>query len=102
MNLVSNPKVELRGHVKAKIRPAVHRKRYQDKFKYMFDGEERRMRRRRRKIKESKEKSLSVTPKGINRIRHEKASSQSDSVSSQTYAILNGTKHSQRLGHCPA
>lgn len=27
MNLVSNPKVELRGHVKAKIRLAVHRKR---------------------------------------------------------------------------
>ena len=27
MNLVSNPKVELRGHVKAKILLAVHRKR---------------------------------------------------------------------------
>lgn len=26
MNLVSNPKVELRGRVKAKILPAVHRK----------------------------------------------------------------------------
>ena len=38
-----------------------------------------------------------VTPKGINRTRHEKAQLRSP-VSGQTYVILNSSKHSHQPG----
>ena len=125
MNLVSNPKVELRGHVKAKILPAVHRKRWHDKFRYMFDekgrqgmeGKDRQVkgrkvrermgceartrregrRERKRKTKERKEKSFVSYPEGNQQDPPREGQAHSRiPLSGQSYAILNGSKQSLR------